>query len=70
VTTFHEVDEHLAGGHDDHHGDEAQETLVLVQPGEVGDLTITFEPGVEYELVACLLPDHYEAGMAADLEIG
>ncbi len=70
VTTLHEVDEHLAGGHDDHHGDESQETLVLVQPGEVADLTLTFEPGVVYELVACLLPDHYEAGMAADLTIG
>ncbi len=70
VTTLHEVEEHIAGGHDDHHGEEAQESLILVQPGETADLTITFEPGVEYEVVACLLPDHYEAGMAADLEIG
>ncbi len=72
LTTHHAVEEHIAGGHADHEHDvdTAEEPLVLIPAGGVAELTVTFEPGVTYELAACLLPDHFEAGMSIDLEIG
>jgi uncharacterized cupredoxin-like copper-binding protein len=81
------VDEHLAGGHDDHddsamtdeeiaatedadddHADEADDVFVVLDAGETGTLVFTFpDNDHDYTGVVCLLPGHYETGMATDL---
>ncbi len=49
--------------------DMGEEGLVVVQPGEVGELTHTFEE--EGELVlGCHQPGHYEADMKAAITVG
>lgn len=51
-----------AGGHDE------EETAVVVQPGDSGELSYTFtEPGT-YE-VGCHQPGHYAAGMKIDVTV-
>ncbi len=67
IDTMHGVEDHIAGGHEGHeHGSGPQ--AIILQPGESGTLKFTFEEGGEYELIACTLPGHYEAGMFAMLE--
>ena len=67
IDTVHGVEDHIAGGHEGHeHG--AGPLAVLVQPGESETLMVTFEEGDDYEVIACTLPGHYEAGMVMSLE--
>jgi uncharacterized cupredoxin-like copper-binding protein len=77
------VDEHLAGRHDDDHYDEGEagaeaeadhdegetdDVFVVLDAGETGTLVFTFpDNDHDYTGVVCLLPGHYEAGMATDL---
>ena len=75
------IEEHLEAGHadDDHDGvvgeeaeadEEAEDVLVLLEPGETGELTFTApEDRSLYTEVVCLVPGHYEAGMKAPLTI-
>ena len=49
----------------DHGGDEE---AVVVDPGDTGELTYTFdEPGVIQ--IGCHQPGHYEAGMVIDVDV-
>ena len=68
LTTVEFADHHITEEHSDHHDDEPG--VLLVDPGQVGSMTMTFHTTGEYDVVACLLPDHYELGMVAPLEIG
>ena len=64
LDTVHGVEDHIAGGHEGHeHGDGP--LALLVQPGESGTLTVTFDEDAHFEVIACTLPGHYEAGMVA-----
>ncbi len=72
LTTQHAADEHLASGHAGHdeggggHGHD--EIALLVQPGETGEIDVAFHEAGEFEIVACLIPGHFEAGMKTTLE--
>ncbi len=66
IDTLGAVEEHIAGGHDAHEHGEGPLSLIL-QPGESGSLTVTFEEGDYFEVIACTLPGHFEAGMVAEL---
>ncbi|MCH7668129.1 MAG: hypothetical protein IIC71_02845 [Acidobacteria bacterium] len=91
------VEEHLAGGHEDHddsaieedhddaamedmdkdesdhddgdaHDEEAEDAVLLLAAGETGTMEFTFPDNAEdYTAAVCLIPGHYEAGMATDL---
>ncbi len=66
LDTVHGVDDHIAGGHEGHeHGDGP--LAVLVAAGESETLRVTFGDDADFELIACTLPGHYEAGMFAEL---
>ena len=60
-------DDHADDHGDDGHGDEAEEALVL-EPGDTGELTYTFEEAGTLE-IGCHQPGHYEAGMTVDVEV-
>lgn len=69
-TTHHAAQEHIAAGHDDHEAEpdgHHEEMLLTVQPGASGDLVVAFDVADEFEIMACLLPGHFEAGMVADI---
>jgi uncharacterized cupredoxin-like copper-binding protein len=67
ITSGHEVETHMNEEHSDHA--EEMEGILLVDPGETASMIVTFhEPG-EWDVMACLLPDHFEAGMHAELEV-
>lgn len=72
LTTQHAADEHIASGHEGHdeggggHGHD--EIVLLVQPGETGTVDVAFHEAGEFEIVACLIPGHFEAGMKATVE--
>jgi uncharacterized cupredoxin-like copper-binding protein len=75
LTTEHAAMEHMAAGHQGH-GDEAVagepdhgEVILLVAPGETGTITVTFDHDADFDLMACMLPGHYEAGMHAPLTL-
>ncbi|MEE9534627.1 MAG: plastocyanin/azurin family copper-binding protein [Acidimicrobiia bacterium] len=75
LTTEHGAMEHMAAGHQGH-GDEAVagepdhgEVILLVAPGETGTITVTFDHDADFDLMACMLPGHYEAGMHAPLTL-
>ncbi len=75
LTTGHAAMEHMAAGHQGH-GDEAVagepdhgEVILLVAPGETGTITVTFDHDADFDLMACMLPGHYEAGMHAPLTL-
>jgi len=70
LSTVHGVEDHLAGAHEDHGDAEEEDPLVLVAPGETADLTVTFDEPTTFEIVACLLEGHYEAGMFAEFDVG
>ncbi len=59
------------GAHDDDeagHGDEAEDIVLVLGAGETGTIVFTFpENDHDYTAVVCLIPGHYEAGMAVDL---
>lgn len=81
------VEEHIAGGHDDHdesamteeemaamgdeeaeHDDEADDVVLNLAAGETGTLVFTVpDNDHDYTAAICLIPGHYEAGMATDL---
>lgn len=81
------VDEHIAGGHDEHddsamsdeemeamdedeadHEAEAEDAVLVLAAGETGTLVFTFpDNDHDYTAAVCLIPGHYEAGMATDL---
>ncbi|MDH3306918.1 MAG: hypothetical protein OEO77_05320 [Acidimicrobiia bacterium] len=74
ITNEHAAEEHLAAGHADH--EEAaeaghhEELLVLVDPGQSAELTVSFDHDASFDVVACLIEGHYEAGMLAALTLG
>jgi uncharacterized cupredoxin-like copper-binding protein len=57
--------------HDDDeaaHEDEEEDVVLVVAAGETGTLVFTFpENDHDFTSVVCLIPGHYEAGMATDL---
>ncbi len=74
LTTAHAAAEHIASGHEGHDdggdGGHAHDEVVLeVAAGATDTLTVTFDEHMEFDLFACLIPGHYEAGMLGDLEI-
>ena len=76
LTTEHAAMEHIASGHDGHHDEESSssghehgEVILLVDPGATESITVHFDGHSDYDIVACLLPDHYEAGMHTGLTL-
>ena len=75
LTNQHRIDEHIADGHadDDHddeadHDDGADDVVVVLDAGKTETLVFTFpDNDQDYTVIACLIPGHYEAGMATDL---
>ncbi len=71
LTTEHGASEHIAAGHEDHDADAATgghghgEVILLVAPGGTDSITVTFDHDADFDIVACLVPGHYEAGMHA-----
>ena len=50
------------------HADEAADAVLVLAPGESGTLVFTFPNNEhDYTAIVCLLPGHYEAGMATDM---
>ncbi len=80
LSNAHRIEEHLASGHDDHddsdgesddggHHEGDADVVLLLDAGDTGTVVVTFpEDTTLFTEVACLLPGHYEAGMAADIE--
>ncbi len=64
----HDDDE---AAHDDDeasHDDGAEDIVLVLGAGETGTIVFTFpENDHDYTAVVCLIPGHYEAGMAVDL---
>ena len=63
------IDEHLGDDHDDDdHAEEAEDAFVIVEAGETRTLVFTFpDNDHDYTAAVCLLPGHYESGMATDM---
>ncbi len=73
LTNRHGADEHVDGGHEGHH-DEAEsatseEVLLMVPPGTAKSLTLEFGDTTAFDVLACLIPGHFEAGMHADFTV-
>ncbi len=74
LSNHHRIEEHIASGHEDHGDEEGHhgstgDVVVLLDPGASKTVDIAFPPEADtYTVVACLLPGHYEAGMAAPIE--
>lgn len=81
VTDQADIDAHIAGGHEEHMGDDAGDDIgddagddmgdtpmLVLQPGETMTLTVTIpdDPTVFTRFV-CLIPGHYEAGMVGQI---
>ena len=65
---------HAEGGHDGHDdsaggSDEGGDIWRLINPGQTETLEVSFDEHSPYDLVACMLPGHYEAGMTQPLRI-
>ena len=59
-----------AHGDDDHDTMEAQDVVLKLAAGESGTLVFTFpDNDHDYTAAVCLIPDHYEAGMAVDISV-
>ncbi|MCL1601572.1 MAG: plastocyanin/azurin family copper-binding protein [Actinomycetia bacterium] len=55
----------------DHDEAEAEDAVLILAAGETGTLTFTFpDNDQDYTAAVCLIPGHYEAGMATDLSFG
>ena len=72
LSNTHRIEEHIAAGHADHNEGgghhEDIDIVLLLQPGESGEVTFSFpEDTTLFNEIACLLPGHYEAGMKASL---
>lgn len=68
VTTLEAIEHHVAEGHADH-SDGMEPGVMLVDPGQSGSMLVTFHEAGEFDMIACLIPAHYEAGMATELNI-
>jgi uncharacterized cupredoxin-like copper-binding protein len=76
LSNEHRIGEHMADGHsDDDHGaaaaghHEDADMFLHLEAGESGEITVTFPMDTTlFAEVACLIPGHHEAGMAADLD--
>lgn len=54
-----------------HDGEGAQDVTLVLAAGETGTLVFTFpDNDHDYTAAVCLIPGHYEAGMATDLAYG
>ena len=67
----HRIEEHMADGHNDHNDvshHEDGDVYIELDPGETGQITVTFSDDVTFFTeAACLIPGHYEAGMTVPL---
>ena len=64
----HEVEEE---DHAAEAGHEVEDAVLVLGPGETGTLVFTFpENDHDFTAAVCLIPGHYEAGMATDLGYG
>ena len=65
------VEEHDHGSdHEDTDGtDMEMMSVLLLAPGETGELVVTFDHDATFTEVTCLLPGHREAGMVTPLQI-
>lgn len=68
ITTLEAIDHHVAEGHADH-TDEMEPGVMLIDPSHSGSMLVTFHEAGEFNMIACLIPAHYEAGMATELNI-
>ncbi|NNC93867.1 MAG: hypothetical protein HKN80_15395 [Acidimicrobiia bacterium] len=73
LTTMSDADGHVAAGHEGH-GEEGGEDAdgvawLLVYPKQTETLEVIFDEHSTFDMVACLLPGHYEAGMTSPLNI-
>lgn len=76
LSNEHRIEEHLADAHsdDDHDDDdggheEDSDIFLHLEAGESSEMTVTFPMDQSiFTEVACLIPGHYEAGMAAALD--
>ena len=70
LTTAAEAAKHVGTGHTGHDDGigEGDGILLLVAVGETGTIDVTFTESGEYDIVACLIPGHYEAGMSQPFE--
>lgn len=73
LSNDHRIEEHMAAGHEDHgdeggHHDEGGDLYIQIAPGEKGELTFTVPHDMTlYTDIGCLIPGHYEAGMAGEV---
>ncbi len=67
VTTMHAAEEHIEGGHGGHGDGHHDEMVLHLGAGESGIIDVAFAKTGTFDLVACLLPGHFEAGMTAPL---
>lgn len=69
LTDEAEVERHLAEAHagEAHAPDSTEPGVILLQPGETGELVWAFDAPEQVSLVVCLIPGHYESGMRADI---
>ena len=73
LSNAHRVEEHIESGHEGHgedggHHAEDGDVLVELEPGDSTELVVTFPMDMSvFTTVVCLLPDHYEKGMHAEL---
>ncbi|MEX2144841.1 MAG: cupredoxin domain-containing protein [Candidatus Spechtbacterales bacterium] len=67
IASMHEIEEHMGSGHGDHNGADNDANVLVLEPGETGEITYTFKGG-EKLIFACLLPGHYEAGMKGSFD--
>ena len=67
ITTTENVEHHIAEGHTDH--DETMDGVLLLEPGAMGKLIVTFHEVREFDVIACLFPGHYESGLHAELTV-
>jgi zinc transport system substrate-binding protein len=60
---------HEEEGHDAEEGHAVEDAVLVLGPGETGTLVFTFpENDHDFTAAVCLIPGHYEAGMATDLQ--
>ena len=70
LSNAHRIEEHIASGHEGHHGDDSGghhedgDVVLIVDAGAIGEITVTVPMDATiFTHTACLLPGHYEAGM-------
>jgi uncharacterized cupredoxin-like copper-binding protein len=73
LTTMSDAADHVTAGHEGH-SEEAGEDAdgvgwLLVYPKQTETLEIVFDEHSAFDMVACLLPGHYEAGMTSALNV-